>query len=81
MTVSIVTNEVIELGGEGCKLAQISGDEVWIWPRGIGRGSAIVMSKKDWERITREVRLASMRASGQAAREALERIKRAGELK
>lgn len=66
MTVSIVSCETIELEGEGCKLAQVKGDEIWIWPRGIGRGSSIVMSKKDWERITREVRLAHRRADGRS---------------
>lgn len=65
---SVMINHVttVELPDKGAYLANVVGDEVYIYPQGLGRGPTIMMSKKDWARIQDEVRRAWMRADRQA---------------
>lgn len=62
MSVMVSTFQTIELPGDGARLAEVSEDgEVTIYPEGMGRGPQITMSMADWERISREVMIASWR--------------------
>lgn len=66
MSVTISSYQTVNMAGEGAYLAVVDEDNVHIWPAGPGQGPAITMSKLDWVRIQREVRLAYMRAEGKA---------------
>lgn len=65
MSVSVSTLQTVDLSGAGAYLAKVDGDQVRIYPQGLGRGPAIFMSRDDWGRIAREVMLAMARADRQ----------------
>jgi len=60
VTVNLV--ETVEVGGEGARLASIRGDDLTLWPAGIGRGPSMTMPFSIWGRMIHEVRMAHMRA-------------------
>lgn len=60
--VTVNTNDTVELGEDGARLASIRGDELTLWPAGIGRGPSMTMPKSAWSRIMHEVKMAYMRA-------------------
>lgn len=66
MSVRVAMLHTVEVGGEGARLATVRDDDVNIWPAGLGQGPVISMSRDDWIRISREVKLAYMRAEGKA---------------
>lgn len=60
MTISGVTTA--DLPAQGARLANVVGNDVYIYPKGVGQGPLIAMSRQDWARIAREVMLAFTRA-------------------
>ena len=62
MTVRVSTLQIANVPEAGAILARVRGDDIDIWPQGIGMGPIITMTRDDWSRIAREVMLALARA-------------------
>lgn len=61
MSVSIQSWQHAQVPDEGKRMAEVEGDTLCIWPGGMGSGPLITMTRADWARINREVRMAYLR--------------------
>lgn len=64
--VTISSTQTVLVADEGAIMANVVGDEVYIYPQGLGRGPMIVMPKSVWGRIQREVALAFARSEAKS---------------
>ena len=54
-----------EMPGEGQRLALVDKNgDLQVWPHGIGQGPVLIMSRDDWARLSKEVRLAYVAHEG-----------------
>lgn len=65
MSVAVNVFQTVEVPDKGAYLANVVGEQLYIYPQGLGRGPVIAMSKADWSRIMLEVKSAFARADRQ----------------
>lgn len=63
--ITVNVNERAEMPEEGARLVQVEGERVMLWPAGIGKGPLIILSRKEWSRLSREVMVALATADRQ----------------
>lgn len=60
-TVTVGLTHTVQVADEGAYMANVVGDELYIYPQGLGRGPVITMPKSVWVRLQQEVRRAYAR--------------------